>query len=128
MLVNINDDILELLKLDDLEATKDNKQIIENTVNAYILGGLLTASKYGAIDAKEEDILNMMDYYKQKMTLHVMRVMLSKDFKAGFMIWKNIKNSRSGKRLLIKIFNFKITQIGGKSKWQKIILILIITR
>ena len=86
MLVNINDDILELLKLDDLEATKDNKQIIENTVNAYILGGLLTASKYGAIDAKEEVILNMMDYYKQKMTLHVMRVMLSKDFKAGFMI------------------------------------------
>lgn len=36
MKVNINDDILELLKLDDLEATKDNKQIIENTVNAYI--------------------------------------------------------------------------------------------
>lgn len=86
MLVNINDEILELLKLDDLEAIKDNEQIIENTVNAYILDGLLTASEYGAIDAKEEDILNMMDYYKQKMTLHVMRVMLSKDFKAGFKI------------------------------------------
>lgn len=86
MLVNINDEILELLKLDDLEATKDNKQIIENTVNAYILGGLLTASEYGAIEAKEEDILSMMDYYKQKITLHVMRVMLSKDFKAGFKI------------------------------------------
>nr|DAD96605.1 MAG TPA: hypothetical protein [Siphoviridae sp. ctSP74] len=26
MLVNINDDILELLKLDDLEETKDNKK------------------------------------------------------------------------------------------------------
>ena len=86
MLVNINEDILELLKLDDLEATKDNKQIIENTVNAYILGGLLTASEYGAIDVKEEDILSMMDYYKQKITLHVMRVMLSKDFKGGYMI------------------------------------------
>lgn len=86
MLVHINDEILGLLKLDDLEATKDNKQIIENTVNAYILGGLLTASEYGAIDVKEEDILSMMDYYKQKMTLHVMRVMLSKDFKAGFTI------------------------------------------
>ena len=86
MLVHINDEILELLKLDDLEATKDNKQIIENTVNAYILGGLLTASEYGAIEAKEEDILSMMDYYKQKITLHVMRVMLSKDFKAGFKI------------------------------------------
>ena len=86
MLVNIDNEILELLKLDDLEATKDNKQIIENTVNAYILGGLLTASEYGAIEAKEEDILSMMDYYKQKITLHVMRVMLSKDFKAGFKI------------------------------------------
>lgn len=89
MLLNIDDEILELLKLDDLEATKDNKQIIENTVNAYILGGLLTASEYGAIDVKKEDILSMMDYYKQKMTLHVMRVMLSKDFKGGYMIWNN---------------------------------------
>lgn len=86
MLVHINDEILELLKLDDLEATKDNKQIIENTVNAYILGGMLTALEYGAIDVKEEDILSMMDYYKQKITLHVMRVMLSKDFKGGYMI------------------------------------------
>lgn len=86
MLVNINDEILELLKLDDLEETKDNKQMIENTVNAYILGGLLTASEFGAIDVKKEDILSMMDYYKQKMTLHVMRVMLSKDFKGGYMI------------------------------------------
>ena len=86
MLVNINDDILELLKLDDLEETKDNNQIIENTVNAYILGGMLTALEYGAIDVKEEAISSMMDYYKQKITLHVMRVMLSKDFKAGFNI------------------------------------------
>ena len=66
MLVNINVDILELLKLDDLEETKDNKQMIENTVNAYVLGGMLTASEYGAIDVKEEDILSMMDYYQQK--------------------------------------------------------------
>lgn len=86
MLVHINDEILELLKLDVLEKTEDNKQIIENTVNAYILGGMLTALEYGAIDVKEEDILSMMDYYKQKITLHVMRVMLSKDFKAGFKI------------------------------------------
>lgn len=86
MLVNINDEILELLKLDDLEASKDNKQIIENTVNAYILGGLLTASEYGAIDVKEEDILSMMDYYKQKMELHKIRIMLSKDFKGGYLL------------------------------------------
>ena len=86
MLVNINDDILELLKLDDLEETKDNKKMIENTVNAYILGGMLTALEYGAIDTKEEDILNMMNYYEQKMRLHVIKVMLSKDFKGGYMI------------------------------------------
>lgn len=86
MLVNINDEILELLKLDDLEETEDNKQIIENTVNAYILGGMLTALEYGAIDVKEEDISSMMDYYQQKIKLHVFKVMLSKDFKGGYMI------------------------------------------
>ena len=86
MLVNINDEILELLKLDDLEATKDNKQIIENTVNAYILGGLLTASEYGAIDVKEEDIQSMMDYYHHKMKSHVVKIMLSKKFKGGFRV------------------------------------------
>lgn len=86
MLVNINDEILELLKLDDLEETKDNKQMIENTVNAYILGGMLTASEYGAIDVKEEDISNMMNYYQQKMKLHVIRVMVSKEFKGGYSI------------------------------------------
>lgn len=86
MLVHINDEILELLKLDDLEETKDNKQMIENTVNAYILGGMLTALEYGAIDAKEEDILSMMNYYEQKMKLHVIKVMLSKNFKGGYLI------------------------------------------
>ena len=86
MLVNINDDILELLKLDDLEETKDNKKMIENTVNAYILGGMLTASEYGAIDAKEEDILSMMNYYKQKMKLHVFKIMLLKDAKSGYLL------------------------------------------
>lgn len=86
MLVHINDEILELLKLDDLEETKDNKQIIENTVNTYILGGMLTALEYGAIDAKEEDILSMMNYYEQKMKLHVFKVMLSKKFKGGYLI------------------------------------------
>lgn len=86
MLVHINGDILELLKLDELEETEDNKQIIENTVNAYILGGMLTASKYGAIDTKEEDILNMMNYYEQKMKLHVFKIMLLKDKKGGYLL------------------------------------------
>nr|DAS10877.1 MAG TPA: hypothetical protein [Caudoviricetes sp.] len=86
MLVNINEDILELLKLDDLEETEDNKQMIENIVNAYILGGMLKASEYGAIDAKEEDIQSMMDYYHHKMKSHVVKIMLSKKFKGGYSI------------------------------------------
>lgn len=86
MLVNVNDEILELLKLDELEETKDNNQMIENTVNAYILGGMLTASEYGKIDVKEEDIISLLKYYEQKIILHVIKVMLSKDFKAGYKI------------------------------------------
>lgn len=86
MLVHINGDILELLKLDELEETKDNKQLIENTVNAYILGGMLTASEYGKIDVKEEDILSLLEYYEQKMKLLLIKVMLSKDFMGGFTI------------------------------------------
>lgn len=86
MLLNINDEILELLKLDDLEETEDNKQIIENIVNAYILGGMLKASEYGAIDTKEEDIQSMMDYYHHKMKLHVVKIMLSKNKKGGYSI------------------------------------------
>lgn len=86
MLVHINDEILELLKLDELEETKDNNQMIENTVNAYILGGMLTASEYGKIDVKEEDIISLLKYYEQKIILHVIKVMLSKDFKAGYKI------------------------------------------
>lgn len=86
MLVNINDDILELLKLDELEENEDNKQLIENTVNAYILGGMLTASEYGKIDVKDEDIKSLLEYYEQKMKLLLIKVMLSKDFKAGYKI------------------------------------------
>ena len=86
MLVHINDDILELLKLDELEENENNKQLIENTVNAYMLGGMLTASEYGKIDVKEEDIISLLEYYEQKMILLLIKVMLSKDFKAGFKI------------------------------------------
>ena len=86
MLVHINDDILELLKLDELEENENNKQLIENTVNAYMLGGMLTASEYGKIDVKEEDIISLLEYYEQKMKLLLIKVMLSKDFKAGYKI------------------------------------------
>lgn len=41
MLVNINEDILELLKLDNLKETEDNKIMLENVVNAYMVDGIL---------------------------------------------------------------------------------------
>ncbi|WP_455485083.1 hypothetical protein [Gemella sp.] len=86
MLVNINDDILELLKFDDFEESENNKQQIENNVNTYLLGGMLAASKNGDLDVKEEVILNLIAFYRQKIQLHILKIMLSKDFKAGFNI------------------------------------------
>lgn len=86
MLVNISDDILELLKFDDFEESENNKQQIENTVNTYLLGGMLAAKKYGKLDVKEEDILSLMEFYEQKIRVHILKIMLSKDFKGGYMI------------------------------------------
>lgn len=34
MLVNINEDVLQLLELDDLKDTEDNKILVENVVNS----------------------------------------------------------------------------------------------
>ena len=39
MLVNINEDVLQLLELDDLKDTEDNKILVENVVNSYMVGG-----------------------------------------------------------------------------------------
>lgn len=41
MLVNINEDVLQLLELDDLKDTEDNKILVENVVNSYMVGGIL---------------------------------------------------------------------------------------
>lgn len=43
MLVNINEDILELLKLNGLEENENNKELIENVVNSYMVGGMFMA-------------------------------------------------------------------------------------
>lgn len=86
MLVNINEDILELLKFDEFENNENTKQQIENTVNMYLLGGMLAAKKNGELDVKEEDILSLMEFYEQKIRLHILKIMLSKDFKGGYMI------------------------------------------
>lgn len=66
MLVNINEDILKLLKLSDLEETESNKELIENVVNAYMVGGMFTAVQQGTIDVEKSDIKDLMDHYVKK--------------------------------------------------------------
>lgn len=83
MLVNINENILELLKFDEFEKSENTKQQIENNINMYLLGGMLVALKNGELDVKEEDILNLIAFYEQKIKLHILKIMLSKDFKRG---------------------------------------------
>ena len=86
MLVNINEDILELIKFDEFEKSENTKEQIENTINMYLLGGMLAAKKNGELDVKEEDIKSLMEFYEQKIRLHILKIMLSKDFKGGYMI------------------------------------------
>ena len=86
MLVNINEDILELIKFDEFEKSENTKEQIENTINMYLLGGMLAGLKNGELDVKEEDILRLMEFYEQKIRLHILKIMLSKDFKGGYMI------------------------------------------
>lgn len=77
MLVNINEDILELLKLDNLKETEDNKIMLENVVNAYMVGGIFTAVQQGALDVEKDDVKAMMDYYQKRIVLHVYKRMLT---------------------------------------------------
>lgn len=76
MLVNINEDILKLLKLSDLEETESNKELIENVVNAYMVGGMFTAVQQGAIDVEKSDIKDLMDHYVKKMLSHTIKKLL----------------------------------------------------
>ena len=86
MLVNIDNEILELLKFDEFKKSEDTNQQIENNINMYLLGGMLVAFKNGELDVKEEDILSLMEFYEQKIRLHILKIMLSKNFKGGYMI------------------------------------------
>lgn len=76
MLVNINEDILKLLKLSDLEETESNKELIENVVNAYMVGGMFTAVQQGTIDVEKSDIKDLMDHYVKKMLSHTIKKLL----------------------------------------------------
>lgn len=76
MLVNINEDILKLLKLNDLKETESNKELVENVVNAYMVGGIFTAVKQGASEVDEKAVKELMNYYAKKMLLHTKNKLL----------------------------------------------------
>lgn len=76
MLVNINEDILQLLELDNLKDTEDNRLLVENVVNSYIVGGIYEAIQQGTCDIDKEVIETFMDHYAREMLLHSIKVML----------------------------------------------------
>lgn len=78
MLVNINEDVLQLLELDNLKDTEDNKILVENVVNSYMVGGIFEAIQRGACDLDEEVIEAFMDHYARKMLLHSIKMMLER--------------------------------------------------
>lgn len=59
MLVNINEDILELIKFDEFEKSENTKEQIENTVNMYLLGGMLAALKKWETQCKRRGYLKL---------------------------------------------------------------------
>ena len=76
MLVNINEDILELLKLNGLEENENNKELIENVVNSYIVGGMFIAIQQEACNVDKNEVKALMDHYVEKMLSHTIEKML----------------------------------------------------
>lgn len=76
MLVNINENILKLLELNDLKDTESNKELIENVVNAYMVGGIFTAIQQEASKVEEKAVKDLMDYYAKRMLLHSIKKLL----------------------------------------------------
>ena len=76
MLVNINEDILKLLELNDLKDTESNKELIENVVNAYMVGGIFTAIQQEASEVEEKAVKDLMDYYAKRMLSHTIKKLL----------------------------------------------------
>ena len=74
MLVNINEDVLQLLELDNLKDTEDNRLLVENVVNSYMVGGIFEAIQRGACDLDKEVIEAFMDHYAMKMLLHSIKI------------------------------------------------------
>lgn len=76
MLVNINEDILKLLNLNDLKDNESNKELVENVVNAYMVGGIFTAIQQDASEVDEKAVKELMNYYAKKMLLHTINKLL----------------------------------------------------
>lgn len=76
MLVNINEDILKLLGLNDLKDTESNKELVENVVNAYMVGGMFAAIQQDASEVDEKAVKDLMNYYAKKMLLHSIKKLL----------------------------------------------------
>lgn len=76
MLVNINEDILKLLGLNDLKETESNKELVENVVNAYMVGGIFTAIQQDASEVDEKAVKELMNYYAKKILLHTINKLL----------------------------------------------------
>lgn len=76
MLVNINEDILELLELNGLEENENNKELIENVVNSYMVGGMFIAIQQGVCDVDKNEVKALMDHYVEKMLSHTIKKML----------------------------------------------------
>lgn len=74
MLVNINEDVLQLLELDNLKDTEDNRLLVENVVNSYMVGGIFEAIQQGACDLDKEVIEAFMDHYAAEMLLHSIKI------------------------------------------------------
>lgn len=75
MLVNINEDILKL-ELNDLKETESNKELVENVVNAYMVGGIFTAIQQDASEVEEKAVKDLMDHYAKKILLHSIKKLL----------------------------------------------------
>ena len=51
--------------------------MLENVVNAYMVGGIFTAVQQGALDIEKDDVKAMMNFYEKRIVLHAYKRMLT---------------------------------------------------
>ena len=59
-----------------IDNTESNKELIENVVNAYMVGGIFTAIQQDASEVEEKAVKDLMDHYAKKMLLHSIKKLL----------------------------------------------------